>query len=189
MKIGFKLSYIPNAICILRMVIVIPIIIALWNKQHLNALVLIAIAGLSDFLDGFLAKTYNWRTNLGATLDPAADKILLVSLFVTLYLMGHIPYWLTAVVIIRDVMILFGLFLYNYFVERPKPEPSFISKLNTFIQIFFVLFVIASQIIIQPFEFLSILMGSIVFLTSVLSGLDYWITWSKKAKFILTQSG
>ena len=97
--------------------------------------------------------------------------------------------WLTAVVIIRDVMILFGLFLYNYFVERPKPEPSFISKLNTFIQIFFVLFIIASQIIIQPFQFLSILMGSIVFLTSVLSGLDYWITWSKKAKFILTQSG
>ena len=61
MNIRFKLSHIPNTICILRIVIVIPIIIFLWNKQHLNALLLIAIAGLSDFLDGFLAKTYNWN--------------------------------------------------------------------------------------------------------------------------------
>ena len=114
MNIRFKLSYIPNTICIVRMVIVIPIIIFLWNKQYLNALLLIAVAGLSDFLDGFLAKTYNWRTNIGAALDPAADKILLVSMFITLYLMGLIPYWLTAVVIIRDVMILFGLFSVSY---------------------------------------------------------------------------
>ena len=103
--------------------------------------------------------------------------------------MQLIPYWLTAVVIMRDVMIAFGLFLYNYLIEKPKSRPTFISKLNTFIQIFFLLFVIASQIITQPFQILALILGAIVFVTSVLSCLDYWITWSIKAKNILTESG
>ena len=85
-----RMSYIPNAICILRIILVIPIIDFLWDKQYENALGLIAIAGISDFLDGFLAKKNNWRSKLGAALDPAADKILLVSLFLVLYLMDLI---------------------------------------------------------------------------------------------------
>ena len=100
-----RMSYIPNAICILRIILVIPIIDFLWDKQYENALGLIAIAGISDFLDGFLAKRNNWRSNLGAALDPAADKILLVSVFVTLYFMDLIPFWLMATVLMRDFMI------------------------------------------------------------------------------------
>ena len=177
-----RMSYIPNAICILRIILVIPIIDFLWDKQYENALGLIAIAGISDFLDGFLAKKNNWRSKLGAALDPAADKILLVSLFVVLYLMDLIPFWLMATVLIRDIMILFGLSLYYYFIEKPRPDPTFISKLNTFLQIFFVLFVIAGQIFNPNLDLLIQFIGALVFLTSILSGLDYWISWSIKAK-------
>jgi cardiolipin synthase len=180
------MSYIPNAICILRIILVIPIIDFLWDKQYENALGLIAIAGISDFLDGFLAKRNNWRSNLGAALDPAADKILLVSVFVTLYFMDLIPFWLMATVLMRDFMILFGLALYYYFIEKPNPNPSFVSKLNTNLQIFFVLFVIAGQIFSSNFDLLIQFTGSLVFLTSILSGMDYWISWSIKAKQIIT---
>jgi len=181
-----RMSYIPNAICILRIILVIPIIDFLWDKQYENALGLIAIAGISDFLDGFLAKRNNWRSNLGAALDPAADKILLVSVFVTLYFMDLIPFWLMATVLMRDFMILFGLALYYYFIEKPNPNPSFISKLNTNLQIFFVLFVIAGQIFSSNFDLLIQFTGSLVFLTSILSGMDYWISWSIKAKQIIS---
>ena len=182
----WRMSYIPNAICILRIILVIPIIDFLWDKQYENALVLIAIAGISDFLDGFLAKKNNWRSKLGAALDPAADKILLVSLFVVLYLMDLIPFWLMATVLMRDIMILFGLSLYYYFIEKPRPDPTFISKLNTFLQIFFILFVIAGQIFNPYLDLLVQFTGALVFLTSILSGLDYWISWSINAKKIIT---
>ena len=181
-----RMSYIPNAICILRIILVIPIIDFLWDKQYENALGLIAIAGISDFLDGFLAKRNNWRSNLGAALDPAADKILLVSVFVTLYFMDLIPFWLMATVLMRDFMILFGLALYYYFIEKPNPNPSFISKLNTNLQIFFVLFVIAGQIFSSNIDLIIQFTGSLVFLTSILSGMDYWISWSIKAKQIIS---
>jgi len=181
-----RMAYIPNAICILRIILVIPIIDFLWDKQYENALGLIAIAGISDFLDGFLAKRNNWRSNLGAALDPAADKILLVSVFVTLYFMDLIPFWLMATVLMRDFMILFGLALYYYFIEKPNPNPSFISKLNTNLQIFFVLFVIAGQIFSSNFDLLIQFTGSLIFLTSILSGMDYWISWSIKAKQIIS---
>jgi len=168
--------------------LIIPIVFLLWNQDYLLSLFLIAIAGLSDFLDGFLAKRNNWRSELGAMLDPTADKLLLVSVFITLYKMNLIPYWLTVSVIMRDAMIIFGLSLYRYFIGKPKLLPSQISKVNTFMQIIFVLLVIGGQI----FEILyipTVIFGSIVFVTSILSGLDYWIRWSFEAKKRINLNG
>ena len=182
------LSFIPNFICIVRIMLIIPIVFLLWNQDYLLSLFLIAIAGLSDFLDGFLAKRNNWRSELGAMLDPTADKLLLVSVFITLYKMNLIPYWLTVSVIMRDAMIIFGLSLYRYFIGKPKLLPSQISKVNTFMQIIFVLLVIGGQI----FEILyipTVIFGSIVFVTSILSGLDYWIRWSFEAKKRINLNG
>ena len=182
------LSFIPNFICVVRIVLIIPIVFLLWNQDYLLSLFLIAIAGLSDFLDGFLAKRNNWRSELGAMLDPTADKLLLVSVFITLYKMNLIPYWLTVSVIMRDAMIIFGLSLYRYFIGKPKLLPSQISKVNTFMQIIFVLLVIGGQI----FEILyipTVIFGSIVFVTSILSGLDYWIRWSFEAKKRINLNG
>lgn len=182
-------SNIPNLICFARIALVIPIIRLLWQEQFLLSLLLILIAGLSDILDGYLAKKNNWRSYLGAVLDPAADKILLVSLFITLQSMDLIPLWLTLTVILRDLMIVFGLSLYRYFVSVPQPKPTRISKFNTLLQLAFIILVILAQGIQFPFAILSMVCGSLVFVTSILSGLDYWIIWSIKAKKKIYQSG
>ena len=182
-------SNIPNLICFARIALVIPIIRLLWQEQFLLSLLLILIAGLSDILDGYLAKKNNWRSYLGAVLDPAADKILLVSLFLTLQSMDLIPLWLTLTVILRDLMIVFGLSLYRYFVGVPQPKPTRISKFNTLLQLAFIILVILAQGIQFPFVILSMVCGSLVFVTSILSGLDYWIIWSIKAKKKIYQSG
>ena len=182
-------SNIPNLICFARIALVIPIIRLLWQEQFLLSLLLILIAGLSDILDGYLAKKNNWRSYLGAVLDPVADKILLVSLFLTLQSMDLIPLWLTLTVILRDLMIVFGLSLYRYFVGVPQPKPTRISKFNTLLQLAFIILVILAQGIQFPFAILSIVCGSLVFVTSILSGLDYWIIWSIKAKKKIYQSG
>ncbi len=184
-----RASSIPNLICLARIVLVIPIIRSLWQEQFLLSLLLIIIAGLSDILDGYLAKKNNWRSYLGSVLDPAADKILLVSLFLTLQSMDLIPLWLTLTVITRDLMIIFGLSLYRYFVGVPKPKPTRISKLNTTIQLVFIIFVILAQGVQFPFEILAMVCGSLVFVTSILSGLDYWIIWSIEARKKIYQSG
>jgi len=177
-----RASNIPNLICLARIVLVIPIITSLWQERFFLSLLLIVIAGLSDVLDGYLAKKNNWRTYLGAVLDPAADKILLVSLFLTLQSMDLIPLWLTLTVILRDFMIVFGLSLYRYFVGVPQPKPTSISKFNTTLQLAFIIMVILAQGVQFPFEILSMVCGSLVFVTSILSGLDYWIIWSIDAK-------
>ena len=182
-------SNIPNIICFVRIALVIPIIRLLWQEQFLLSLLLILIAGLSDILDGYLAKKNNWRSYLGSVLDPAADKILLVSLFLTLQSMDLIPLWLTLTVILRDLMIVFGLGLYRYFVGVPQPKPTRISKYNTLLQLAFIILVILAQGIQFPFEILSMVCGSLVFVTSILSGLDYWIIWSIEAKNKIYQSG
>ena len=182
-------SNIPNLICFARIALVIPIIRLLFQEQFLLSLLLILVAGLSDILDGYLAKKNNWRSYLGAVLDPAADKILLVSLFITLQSMDLIPFWLTLTVILRDLMIVFGLSLYRYFVDVPQPNPTRISKFNTLLQLVFIILVILAQGIQFPFAILSMVCGSLVFVTSILSGLDYWIIWSIAAKKKIYQSG
>jgi len=184
-----RASNIPNLICLARIVLVIPIIRSLWQEQFLLSLLLIIIAGLSDILDGYLAKKNNWRSYLGAVLDPAADKILLVSLFLTLQSMDLIPLWLTLTVVGRDLMIVFGLSLYRYFVGVPQPKPTRISKFNTTLQLVFIIFVILAQGVQFPFEILAMVCGSLVFVTSILSGLDYWIIWSIEARKKIYQSG
>ena len=184
-----RASNIPNLICLARIVLVIPIIRSLWQEQFMLSLLLIIIAGLSDILDGYLAKKNNWRSYLGSVLDPAADKILLVSLFLTLQSMDLIPLWLTLTVIIRDLMIVFGLSLYRYFVGVPQPKPTRISKFNTTLQLVFIIFVILAQGVQFPFEILAMVCGSLVFVTSILSGLDYWIIWSIEARKKIYQSG
>ena len=104
------------------------------------ALALFIIAGLSDGLDGYLAKNYGWQTRLGGFLDPAGDKLLVAWTFGTLAYLGHIPVWLAVIVIFRDVVIVAGSFIYHYLVRRLEGEPTRISKLNTGLEFTFLIF-------------------------------------------------
>jgi cardiolipin synthase len=117
-------------------VLLIPVfVIFILNKLFGWALITFTIAGITDGIDGMVARVTHKRTELGAYLDPIADKLLLMAAFVTLAIIEIIPSWLAVIVITRDVIILIGflvLLLTNY---HPKIQPSFISKLTTFFQI------------------------------------------------------
>ncbi len=176
-----RVAQIPNLICVLRILLVWPIVTALVGGRFAVALLLVAVAGASDGLDGYLAKRFNWRSRLGGLLDPLADKLLLVSTFLTLAWLGLVPAWLAAVVIIRDVVIVTGGLSYQLLVAPVEPSPSRVSKLNTGAQLVYLCGVIASQAFgLPPGAFLTVA-GAAVLVTSIVSGLDYVVRWSGKA--------
>ncbi len=177
----FCAAQIPNAICVLRMLLVWPIVDALVAGRFALALALVGLAGLSDGLDGFLAKRFNWRSRLGGLLDPLADKLLLVSAFLTLSFLALVPLWLTTLVIVRDFVIVSGGLVYQAVVAPVQPEPSPVSKLNTGAQLLFVCAVIANHGFGVPSAALLIPSGAAVLVTSTVSGLDYVVRWSGKA--------
>ncbi|MBI5041177.1 MAG: CDP-alcohol phosphatidyltransferase family protein [Gammaproteobacteria bacterium] len=176
---------IPNLITCARLLLVPPIVWSMLTEQYGLALLLFVAAGLSDALDGFLAKTFNWTSRLGGLLDPIADKLLLVSCYLALTWQGLLPLWLTALVIGRDVVILAGAILYNALVERVEAAPSVISKINTLSQLLLVvavLFNYGAQLL--PVGWLTLMIQG-VFATTLLSGVDYiwtwgWRAWNKK---------
>jgi cardiolipin synthase (CMP-forming) len=108
------------------------------------AFLLFLVAGLSDLVDGYLAKRFNMATELGAYLDPLADKAMIVSIYVTLGIAGAIPRWLVILVVSRDIMIVSAVIL-SWLVDRPVTlRPLTVSKLNTVAQILLALVVLAS---------------------------------------------
>lgn len=176
---------IPNLITLIRMLLVAPIVWCLLNAEYGVALVLFVVAGASDALDGFLAKTFNWTSRLGGMLDPIADKLLLTSCYIALAWQDLIPVWLTVVVLGRDVVIFTGALLYNAIIERLEAAPSVISKINTLSQLLLVMAVLfnyGAQLL--PLGWLE-LFNQVVLATTLLSGLDYvwtwgWRAWNKK---------
>src|SRR5262249_61249927 len=129
--------------------------------------------GVSDGLDGFLAKTFDWRTRLGGLLDPAADKLLLVTAFCSLTYAGLTPLDLTAVVIGRDVVIVAGAVTYQLLIAPVQGEPAAISKLNTACQLGFVFFTITNAAFGVPERISLLILGAAVVFTSLVRGLNY----------------
>ena len=177
----FHPAQIPNVICVLRMLLVVPTVSALLHGRFSMALMLVFVAGLSDALDGYLAKRFDWRSRLGGLLDPLADKLLITSLFVTLAILGLLPAWLAGVVIGRDLIIVTGGVAYNMLIGRVQPEPSRISKLNTLAQLLCIVGVLADAALAWPLAPLVTAAGAAVLVTCAVSGLDYVIRWSVKA--------
>jgi len=176
-----RMSYIPNAICVLRILLVVPIVMLLLEGRYRQALVLIVLAGLSDGLDGFLARRFNWTTRIGGLLDPLADKLLFVSVFASLSWTGLVPGWLFAVVIGRDVIIVAGATAYEFLIGPVEPKPSRVGKLNTVMALLYLFFVMTAQIYGWPPDVSILITGAAVFVVSLVSGLDYVLTWSRMA--------
>jgi cardiolipin synthase len=173
--------WVPNAICVVRMLLVAPLVWLLLQKNYTAALAVLVIAGFSDGLDGYLAKTFDWRTRLGGLLDPAADKLLLVSLFCALTYLGLVPLALTVIVIGRDVLIVLGALTYQLLIAPVAGEPASISKLNTACQLAFVFFTITNAAFELPPMISLVVLGAAVVFTSLVSGLDYVLRWSTRA--------
>ena len=173
---------IPNIISFLRLLLTIPVIWALLEEEFLIALVIFFIAGVSDGLDGFLAKSMHWQSRLGGLLDPLADKALLVSSFLCLGGLGLLPPWLIALVIFRDAIIVTGALVYSIQVEQLNAEPSLISKLNTLLQIVLVLVVVVNHgVYVMPQWVLPGLILAVTATTS-LSGIAYVFEWGQRAR-------
>ncbi len=126
---------IPNSLTLGRIVLVPLIVWLIITHEMTAAFLMFLLAGLSDAADGFLAKRYGWRSELGAYLDPIADKALLVSIYVTLGFASHLPVWLVIAVVSRDILIV-GAVVLSWMLSRPLiMQPLLISKANTFAQI------------------------------------------------------
>jgi len=150
--------------------------------QHWNlALPLFLIAGLSDGLDGFLARRYHWTSRLGAILDPIGDKLLMVSSYLVLGWQGILPYWLVALVILRDVVIMTGTVLYRFIVGVVVFEPILLSKINTVCQILLVTVVLCVLAGADMLASMQTLLIYIVLVTTLSSGVAYVVLWARRA--------
>ena len=138
---------VPNILTIVRILLTPAFVMAYITENFNFAWILFAIAGLTDALDGFLARIWDQRTQLGAMLDPLADKILLVTSFICLALKGWIPPWFTVLAVSRDAIIVGGLALLNFWgVEvRSRIKPIWVSKITTAAQIILVVFVMIQR--------------------------------------------
>ena len=177
-----KARDIPNIITVLRILLVIPIMVLLARQEYRTVLVLFAVAGFSDGVDGFLARRFDWRTPLGAILDPLADKFMLIGVYLVLGWSGLVPFWLMLLVILRDVIIISGATAYRRLCGDLTMEPTLISKANTLLQILLGLAVIigAAGWELPPWTILGMI--ALVTLSTVWSGVDYVWQWGRRAR-------
>jgi len=122
-----KREDIPNLISVLRIFLSVPVVWSMLELRFDIALLLFAVAGISDGLDGYLAKHFGWQSRLGGLLDPLADKVLLVSSYLTLAILGMIPMLLMLLVILRDLVIVTGALVYNFRIRELEVAPSLVS--------------------------------------------------------------
>lgn len=175
------LAAVPNLICIMRIALTVPIVLLLAEGRYGPTLILFAIAAASDVLDGYLAKTFGWTSDLGKVLDPLADKLLLVSVFITLAWVGLVPGWLAAVAVTRDFVIGIGAGVYKWLFGPLEGRPTAPSKLNTLVQLLFVIAVVWRAAFPDFPQWPVTALGALVLITTVVSGVDYVATYSRKA--------
>ena len=135
MNIGNILGNIPNFITLARMLMTPLAVMMIISQRFLPAFLIFILAGVSDAIDGFIAKNFNLRTELGAYLDPLADKALLISIYVSLAIYAGLSAWIAITVVSRDVMIVVAV-LVSWLLDKPvEIRPVWVSKLNTVAQI------------------------------------------------------
>jgi cardiolipin synthase len=171
--------HLPNAISMLRVILVAPICWLLLHRSWPSSLAFVAVAGVSDGVDGFLARHYGWQSRLGGMLDAIADKLLLISCFVILAWLGEVPLWLTLIVCARDLLIASGALLWRLLIGRIYPQPSKLSKACTFMQIVYLVCVLLA-LAHWPTPS-SMIFVWLVAALCVASGLDYAVRWSYRA--------
>ncbi|HET9390598.1 MAG TPA: CDP-alcohol phosphatidyltransferase family protein [Steroidobacteraceae bacterium] len=175
------MRHLPNLICLIRIALVWPIAAALHSGHHFQALALFMLAGFSDGLDGFLAKRFRWTSDLGKVLDPLADKLLLVTVFVEGAWLELIPWWLTAAVVARDVFIGLGALTFRIWFGPLHGRPTLFSKINTGMQLLYLMAVMVNAALgFPPREVLDAL-GLLVLVTTTCSGVNYLAVFTRRA--------
>jgi cardiolipin synthase len=176
-----SLSFLPNLLCLVRIALVYPVAMWILDGRYPEVMALFALAAFTDALDGFLAKRFGWTTELGKHLDPLADKVLLVSVFVCLSVVGNVPWLLTGLVLLRDLVIVFGAITYKALFGPVQGNPTAASKFNTLAQILFCLAVVAAAGYGWPPDWIVTMLGALVVVSTGVSGLDYTLTYTRRA--------
>lgn len=168
---------IPNFITVARLLCVPAIVYAMLLGEIGFAFTLFLLAGLSDGVDGFIARHFDQRSELGAYLDPVADKLLLVSVFIMLGFLEELPLWLVVMVVSRDVLIVAAVVVSSLMHQPVAMNPIFVSKANTALQIALALLVLAELSFAVSIGDLREILIAVVTVLTVLSAAAYLINW------------
>jgi cardiolipin synthase (CMP-forming) len=180
-RVFWSARHIPNVISSIRILLVAPIAVTLIHQQFVITIALFGVAALSDAADGFLAKRNGWQSELGAVLDPAADKLLLVTVFIALAYMKLVPLWLMVAAVARDAIIVSGALLYRICFGALSVRPSVVSKFNTLCQAAYIMAVVGREQFSLPPAWMVTVLGALVFVTVMVSGMDYVLIYGRRA--------
>ena len=181
MNLRDALAWVPNLITLARLLAVPVTVYALLSGAYPLAFWLFVAAGISDALDGIIAKRFNVTSEVGAYLDPLADKALLVAIFVTLGYLDLVAVWLVILIVFRDFLIIGGAILFQTLTQSLHMEPLMVSKTNTLAQILLACLVLAQLTFPVPLAVPIEVLVYIVSATTVASGGAYVIKWGRRA--------
>ena len=177
------LSQVPNILTFLR-IAACPVLVILLNQQnYAAALVLFLMAGITDGLDGYIAKRYNFVSRLGAILDPIADKLLIASTYIMLAILQDIPFYLLIVVMFRDLVIVAGYLILVNMGESIPMRPLYSSKVNTFLQITLMIAVLLEKALWLTLPWLVDCLIIGVVITTIISGVQYVWSWGIRREY------
>lgn len=181
------MSVLPNTLTVIRILMVLPIGWTLWTGEYGTCLVLLIIAGVSDLLDGFLARRFNSTSRFGEVADPIADKLLALVVVSVMLLTGLLPLWASSIIIGREVVILGGAIAFRSIVQRLDIEPLMISRINTVVLIVVLCAIIAAQTDVPQLASLTARFVDpvgiyLMVLFTLVSGISYVYAWSVRLK-------
>lgn len=176
------LKHIPNALTLFRLGLIVPFLMYLFHHEYVNAFYTFILAGFTDGLDGWLARYFHWQSFFGSFVDPLADKLLVASSFISLALIGSLPWWLVILVFVRDLSISLGVLAWYWLIQRKLDfEPSLLSKINTTLQLALVTLCLFE---LAYFKFSQYLMTVLIYVTAFTTAttyIDYIYIWGEKA--------
>ena len=175
------IAWLPNLISFARLLAVPVILYLILTDGTVPAFWLFIAAGVSDAVDGLIAKQFRVESEIGSYLDPLADKALLAGVYVTLAVVGAIPLWLVFLIVFRDLMIIGGVLLFHTLTRTLKIQPLFISKTNTLFQIVLAGLILAKDGLGLEWDYGLRMMMYLVAATTFLSGAEYVLRWGYRA--------
>lgn len=176
------LKHIPNALTLIRLGLIVPFLMYLYHHEYAYAFYTFIIAGFTDGLDGWLARHFHWQSTFGSFVDPMADKLLVASSFISLALIGSLPWWLVILVFLRDLSISIGVLVWYWCIQRKLDfVPTLLSKFNTTFQLVLVTLCLFE---LAYFKFPHYIVSTLIYLTAFTTAttyIDYFWTWGRKA--------
>ena len=187
------MNLLPNLVTVLRFLLIMPIGWCIWTGEYGVSLLLLVVAGLSDALDGYLARRFNWTSRFGELADPIADKLLAVVVVVMMLITELLPLWVVVIVVGRELVIVSGALAFRSVVHKLDIEPLTISRINTIVQVTVLAFVLAAEtelpgIAEMAEQFVRSIGLYLMVIFTVVSGAAYVYTWSSRLRSYLADA-